>query len=70
MNRKDKIVLQKIIQYCDDVEKLIRRFGDDFIVYESDFAYQYACCMCIIQIGELVTQLSVKRTMPQYNEKR
>ncbi len=58
MNPRDRIVLQKIKQYCIDIEKLVERFGNDLEVYESDFAYQYACNMCILQIGELVGQLS------------
>lgn len=58
MNQKDKIIIQKILQYCKDIGELINRFGDDIQVYESDLAYQYACSMCIIQIGELTGQLS------------
>ena len=58
MIQKDKIIMQKIMQYCNDIDELIKRFGDDIQLYESDFAYQYACSMCIIQIGELVGQLS------------
>ena len=58
MNQRDKAALQKIIRYCNDIYKLIERFGDDYRIYEADFAYQYACSMCIIQIGELTTQLS------------
>lgn len=58
MSQKDKITIQKILQYCKDIEDLINRFGDSIQSYESDLAYQYACSMCIIQIGELVGQLS------------
>ena len=58
MNQKDRLILQKIGQYCSDIGKLIERFGDDYKIYESDFAFQYACSMCIIQIGELTAQLS------------
>ena len=58
MTQKDKMILRKIIQYCKDIDEIINRFGDDIQVYETDVAYQYACSMCIIQIGELVGQLS------------
>ena len=58
MNKRDKIILQKILQYCDDIEKLEYRFGNEYESYETDFAYQYAASMCIIQIGELTAQLS------------
>ena len=58
MSQRDKIIVQKILQYCKDVDAIIKRFGDDIQIYVSDIAYQYACSMCIIQIGELVGQLS------------
>ena len=54
MSQKDKIVIQKILQYCNDIDEMIKRFDDDIHVYEADVAYQYACSMRIIQIGELV----------------
>ena len=67
MNPKDRLILQKIRQYCIDIRRLIERFGDDYKIYESDFAFQYACSMCIIQIGELTAQLSeeMKVTYPK-----
>ena len=58
MSQKDKIIIQKILHYCKDIDEIINRFGDDIQIYKSDAAYQYACSMCIIQIGELVGQLS------------
>ena len=58
MSQRDKIIIQKILQYCKDIGEIINRFGDDIHVYISDLAYQYACSMCIIQIGELAGQLS------------
>ena len=58
MSQKDKIIIQKIVQYCKDIAEMINRFGDDIQIYKSDMAYQYACSMCVIQIGELVGQLS------------
>ena len=54
----DKIVVQKIIKYCNDIEKLLQMFGTSFEDFNSNFACQYACGMCIIQIGELTTRLS------------
>ena len=37
MNPRDRIVLQKIKQYCIDIEKLVERFGniDLEIVWET-----------------------------------
>lgn len=69
MNNRDKAILQKIVKYCEDIDKLIKRFGDSYEMYNADFAYQYASSMCIIQIGELAGQLSeetknAKREVP------
>ena len=36
MSQKDKIIIQKILQYCKDVDAIINRFGDDIQIYESD----------------------------------
>lgn len=58
MSQRDKINIQKILQYCKDVDAIINRFGDDIQIYVLDLAYQYAGSMCIIQIGELAGQLS------------
>lgn len=58
MKSSDRIVLQKIIKYCDDIERLLVRFHNSFEEYQTDISFQYSCNMCIIQIGELVTRLS------------
>ena len=57
-NRVDKIVVEKIIRYCNDIESFIQRFGSTAEKFNSDSAFQYSCGMCIIQIGELTTRLS------------
>ena len=58
MKRTDNVILEKIVGYCDDIDSLLERYDRDFEKYTSDIAFQYACNMCIIQIGELVTRLS------------
>lgn len=57
-NRVNKVILQKIIGYCNDIEKFMNRFGNNFENFISDRAFQMSCGMCIIQIGELTTRLS------------
>lgn len=57
-NRVNKTVVKKIIGYCENVEELIKRFGPNYEKFVSDFAFQMACGMCIIQIGELTTRLT------------
>ena len=57
-NRVDKVIIKKIIGYCNDIEIFISRFGNNFENFVSDRAFQMSCGMCIIQIGELTTRLS------------
>ena len=54
----NKIVIQKIIDYCNKIETFIKRFGSEFDSYCKDEAFQLSCSACIIQIGELTTRLS------------
>mgnify|MGYP002854933071 CR=1 FL=1 len=56
--RVNRITIQKMIDYCDRVEILIDRFGGTLEKFESDFAFQMSCGMCILQIGELTTRLT------------
>ena len=54
----DKIVIQKMLEYCNKIEILKNRFGAEFEKYAADFAFQMSCDMCILQIGELTTRLT------------
>ena len=54
----DKITIQKMIGYCNDIERMIKRFGNTFEDYMSDVDFQYSSGMCIIQIGKLTTRLT------------
>ena len=56
----DRIVVQKMIDYCDKVKVFINRYGTTFEDYNKDEAFQLSCSACIIQIGELTTRLSDK----------
>ena len=52
------MVLNKIVQYCTRIENNLNRFDNDYSAFLNDYMFQDACCMCIVQIGELVGQLS------------
>ena len=54
----DKIVIQKIIGYCNDIEDLMTEFNATYEVYLAKRALRYSCDMCIFQIGELTTRLT------------
>ena len=58
MRSEDIFVINRMIKYCQDVDELMQRFHQDFATYKTDISFQYACNMCIIQIGELVNRLS------------
>ena len=57
-NFKDKSIIERILNYCNDIIKMVDRFGKSIEAFEADFAYIHACSMCIIQIGELSALLS------------
>ncbi len=50
--------MQKIVLYCQRVADNLDRYHYDFFAFEQDCLFQDACCMCVVQIGELVSQLS------------
>ena len=56
--RVNRIIMRKIIEYCEQVESLIERFGATFEQFKSDKAFQLSCSMCVVQIGELTKRLS------------
>lgn len=58
MKNEDILIIKKMIKYCSDVNSLMERFNTDFEKYKTDISFQYACNMCIIQIGELANRLS------------
>ena len=55
---RDNNILKHIIEYCDQIESTITRFGDDFETFDQDVIYRNAVSLCILQIGELVGILS------------
>ena len=58
IEKRDRILIEKIIGYCQRIENNLERFQHDFAAFENDQMFQDACCMCIVQIGELTAQLS------------
>lgn len=57
-NRKsERIVLQKMIQYCDEIARILGKHHFAKEDFDNDIEFQFASGMCIIQIGELVARL-------------
>lgn len=58
MKSKDIIVLKKILDYCQQLEEACNMFENDFDKFVNVSVFQNACCMCILQIGELCKVVS------------
>ena len=61
MNRRDKVILQKILGYCVRVSEVHRFFHDDKVMFYDEragFPYRDAMAMSIFQIGELSKSLT------------
>jgi len=50
-------ILERIVFYCGQIQKTAERFGNTSDAFSTDFAYQSACAMFIVQIGELAARL-------------
>ena len=66
MKQRDKIILEKILSYCKRIADNLSRYEHSYEAFARDHMFQDACCMCVVQIGELVGQLSEK--IKQQNE--
>lgn len=54
----DVILLKKIVDYCNRIDGNLKRYNYSRAAFEEDCMFLDACCMCVVQIGELVGQLS------------
>jgi len=55
---RDLYIVNKIIKYCMEVDETIIRFGNSVEILRADNIYKNAAAMCILQIGELIGNLS------------
>ena len=60
MKNKDIIIVKKIIEYCIQINEALDMFNNDFFMFKSVSVFQNACCMCILQIGELCKLVSAE----------
>ena len=58
MNNRDELILKKIIQYSGEIREIIDRFSLTYEAFAEDFVARHAVAMCVLQIGELVGNLS------------
>ena len=45
MENRDNIVLSKIVEYCDDINDTLARFGDELEQFIADKDFQKSICM-------------------------
>lgn len=65
MKSKDRIIIQKIISYIDDVEKYIE--GLDAMEFLDDKKTITACAFTVSQIGEISKEIT-EETIQKYDE--
>ena len=65
MKNKDIIILKKILKYCSQVSEACEMFGNDYDKFVNISVFQNACCMCILQIGELCKVISEELRMTE-----
>ena len=58
MNNRDTHLIEKIVSYCMQIKAAQDMFGNQEATFMNNIVYQNACCMCILQIGELAGRLS------------
>lgn len=57
-NERDRAIIERIIQYCDELVETRRFFGDSYTTFSTNAIYRNAAALCILQIGELAGYLS------------
>ena len=60
-NKRYAIIVKKVLHYCDEIEKTHNAFNNNknlFLNKEEGFIYRNSITMPILQIGELVKNLS------------
>lgn len=50
--------MERIVAYCKRIDSNLSRYDRDYSAFMGDEMFQDACCMCVIQIGELAGELS------------
>ena len=58
MKSKDVIILKKILDYCNQAEEACQMFHNNYEIFVNNSVYTNACCMCVLQIGELCKLVS------------
>lgn len=55
---RDKTILKKIINYCEEIEFAHKEYNHLFEVFDANPTYRNSVSLCLMQIGELSNKLS------------
>lgn len=55
---RDLSIIAHILEYCNQIEECLSRFGNDYEIFSSDVIFRNAVSMAEFQIGELSGHLS------------
>lgn len=58
MKNKNIILLNKILDYCNQAEEASKMFDNNYDTFVTNSVFTNSCCMCILQIGELCKLIS------------
>lgn len=58
MNNREYDILEHILQYCQEINETVARFGNSYEVFSQDRDYKNSIALSVLQIGELSTHLS------------
>lgn len=58
VDERDRLILEKIVRYCDEIEYAHNEYQRSFEVFCSNSTYRNAVALCLMQIGELTGKLS------------
>ncbi len=58
MQSKDKVILKKLIKYCNEIERILDSIDNDKSRYINEIIYQLSTDMCVFQLGELSVHMS------------
>jgi uncharacterized protein with HEPN domain len=58
MSSRDKDILRHISRYCKQINETSKEFNCDKAQFDKNATFRNAICLCLLQIGELVSILS------------
>lgn len=58
MNKRDRVILHKIVKYSAEIQDTIGRFNLNLEKFKADYLYVNSIAMDVLQFGELANKLT------------